>query len=177
LRRTVVVDAVALASGLTSASVLASALVRPRAPPIRFGRCSLDVTSRVLFHNGAEVPLTSAEFAVLFALVSRPGQTLSRERLARLARGRGVGLHDRSIDMQVSRLRKLVETEPSRPRYLRTVWGAGYSFVPDGADRPGAADARDRADAQDSTDARGPADARGTTHTPGLPNAPNGSNP
>jgi two-component system, OmpR family, phosphate regulon response regulator OmpR len=58
---------------------------------------------------------------MLFALVSRPGQTLSRERLARLARGWGAGLLDRSIDMQVSRLRKLVEAERSWPRYLRTV--------------------------------------------------------
>jgi len=105
---------------------------RVHTPPIRFGRCSLDVTSRLLTHDGeVAAHLTAAEFAVLFALVSRPGQTLSRERLARLARGRGVGLNDRSIDMQVARLRKLVEAEPARPRYLRTVWGAGYSFVPD----------------------------------------------
>jgi DNA-binding response OmpR family regulator len=103
----------------------------PPAPPIRFGGCSLDVTSRLLTRDGEVVGhLTTSEFAVLFALVSRPGQTLSRERLARLARGRGVGLNDRSIDMQVARLRKLVEAEPARPRYLRTVWGAGYSFVP-----------------------------------------------
>ena len=107
--------------------------VRAQVPPIRFGCCALDVTSRLLSRNGEVVSLTTAEFAVLFALVSRPGQTLSRERLARLARGRGTGLNDRSIDMQVARLRKLVEPEPARPRYLRTVWGAGYSFVPDGA--------------------------------------------
>lgn len=106
---------------------------RAQMPPIRFGRCSLDPVSRVLFRNGNATQLTMAEFGVLFALVSRPGQTLSRERLARLARGRGAGLNDRSIDMQVARLRKLVEPEPAHPRYLRTVWGAGYSFVPDGA--------------------------------------------
>jgi DNA-binding response OmpR family regulator len=87
----------------------------------------------VLFRDGEAADLTAAEFGVLYALVSRPGQTLSRERLARLARGRGVGLNDRSIDMQIARLRKLIEAEPARPRYLRTVWGAGYSFAPDGA--------------------------------------------
>jgi DNA-binding response OmpR family regulator len=115
------------------AAVPDSSAARHAAAPIRFGRCSLDVGSRLLSRDGQSVPLTSAEFAVLFALVSRPGQTLSRERLARLARGRGVGLNDRSIDMQLARLRKLVEPEPARPRYLRTVWGAGYSFVPDRA--------------------------------------------
>jgi two-component system, OmpR family, phosphate regulon response regulator OmpR len=109
-----------------------AAAASARGASIRFGHCALDVTSRLLSRNGEVVSLTTAEFAVLFALVSRPGQTLSRERLARLARGRGTGLNDRSIDMQVARLRKLVEPEPTRPRYLRTVWGAGYSFVPDG---------------------------------------------
>jgi DNA-binding response OmpR family regulator len=99
--------------------------------PIRFGRCALDPASRVLLRDGEALQLSAAEFAVLFALVSRPGQTLSRERLARLARGRGVGVQDRSIDMQLARLRKLVEDEPSRPKFLRTVWGAGYAFVPD----------------------------------------------
>jgi len=49
-----------------------------------------------------------------------------------LARGREYDAFDRSIDVQVSRLRKLVEDEPSRPRYLQTVWGFGYVFVPDG---------------------------------------------
>jgi DNA-binding response OmpR family regulator len=111
---------------------------RTQTAPIRFGRCSLDVSSRVLVRDDEETHLTAAEFAVLFALVSRPGQTLSRERLARLARGRSAGLNDRSIDMQVARLRKLVEHEPARPRYLRTVWGAGYSFAPDGESLPAA---------------------------------------
>ena len=105
--------------------------MRAQALQLSVGRCTLDVASRSLSWNGEAVQLTMAEFAMLFALVSRPGQTLSRERLARLARGRGVGINDRSIDMQVSRLRKLVEPDPSRPRYLRTVWGVGYSFVPD----------------------------------------------
>jgi two-component system phosphate regulon response regulator OmpR len=107
---------------------------RSQAPPLRFGSCTLDATSRVLLRDGEFLQLTSSEFSVLFALVSRPGQTLSRERLARLARGRGVGIHDRSIDMQVSRLRKLVEPDPSHPRYLRTAWGAGYTFAPDGVE-------------------------------------------
>lgn len=116
---------------LRRTAALVPSAARPYAPPIRFGRCSLDLASRLLFRDGVATQLTMSEFAVLFALVSRPGQTLSRERLARLARGRGMGVNDRSIDMQLARLRKLVEIEPARPRYLRTVWGAGYSFIPD----------------------------------------------
>jgi two-component system phosphate regulon response regulator OmpR len=99
---------------------------------IRFGSCVLDPASRVLTRDGTVMPLTTAEFAVLFALVSRVGHTLSRDQLARLARGRNAAAFDRSIDMQISRLRRLIEPQPSKPRYLQTVWGAGYTFVPDG---------------------------------------------
>jgi two-component system, OmpR family, phosphate regulon response regulator OmpR len=98
---------------------------------IRFGVCTLDPASRMLTRAGESAQLTTAEFAVLFALVTRAGQTLSRDQLARLARGRNAAAFDRSIDMQVSRLRKLIEPDPSKPRYLQTVWGAGYTFVPD----------------------------------------------
>ncbi len=107
---------------------------------VRFGPCVVDPAARTLMRDGKSVRLTTAEFAVLYALVSRPGQTLSRNQLARIARGRNSAAFDRSIDMQVSRLRRLVEPQPSRPRYLQTVWGAGYTFVPDAGKR-GAADA------------------------------------
>ena len=49
-----------------------------------------------------------------------------------LARGREQGPFDRAIDVQVSRLRKLIENDPAQPRYIQTVWGFGYVFVPDG---------------------------------------------
>ncbi len=48
-----------------------------------------------------------------------------------LARGREYGAYDRSLDVQISRLRKLLETDPQQPRYIQTVWGVGYVFVPD----------------------------------------------
>jgi DNA-binding response OmpR family regulator len=116
---------------------------------VRFGPCVVDPAARTLVRDGKSMRLTTAEFAVLYALVSRPGQTLSRNQLARIARGRNSAAFDRSIDMQVSRLRRLVEPQPSRPRYLQTVWGAGYTFVPDpgkpggnvGAQTGGSADA------------------------------------
>jgi two-component system phosphate regulon response regulator OmpR len=101
------------------------------ASPVQFGPFRLHPSNRALEKNGEPVSLTTGEFAVLLALVTHPGETLSRERLLNLARGRGRGAFDRSIDVAVSRLRRLIEPDPQAPRYLQTVWGAGYVFVPD----------------------------------------------
>jgi len=79
--------------------------------------------------------LTSGEFALLAAFVQHTLRPLSRERLVELARGPESVTDSRSMDVQVSRLRKLVEPDPTRPRYLQTVWGYGYVFVPDGQPR------------------------------------------
>jgi two-component system phosphate regulon response regulator OmpR len=98
---------------------------------VRFGRFTLQPATRVLEMEGKPVSLTTGEFAVLYALVSHPGETLSRERLLALARGRQRGSFDRSIDVQMSRLRRIIEADPAKPRYIQTVWGAGYVFVPD----------------------------------------------
>ena len=87
--------------------------------------------TRMLEKDGEAIALTTGEFAVLHALVSHPRETLSRERLLSLARGRQRNAFDRSIDVQMSRLRRLIEVDPAKPRYLQTVWGAGYVFVPD----------------------------------------------
>ena len=65
-------------------------------------------------------------------LVTHPRTPLSRDRLMELARGREYEVFDRSIDVQISRLRKLIETDPAHPGYIQTVWGFGYVFVPDG---------------------------------------------
>jgi two-component system phosphate regulon response regulator OmpR len=73
--------------------------------------------------------LTTGEFAVLKVLLQHPRQPLSRDKLMELARGREYEVFDRAIDVQVSRLRKLVEEDPSKPRYIQTVWGFGYVFV------------------------------------------------
>lgn len=98
---------------------------------LRFGDVEVDPTARTLHRNGEDISLTTGEFAVLHALLRHPRQPLSRDKLMTLARGREQGPFDRAIDVQVSRLRKLVEPEPSKPRYLQTVWGFGYVFVPD----------------------------------------------
>ena len=86
-------------------------------------------------HGGKVTLLTSGEFALLAAFVQHPHRPLSRERLVELARGPDSVTDSRSMDVQVSRLRKLVEPDPARPRYLQTVWGYGYVFVPDGQPR------------------------------------------
>lgn len=99
---------------------------------VKFGDFELDLGTRVLKKNGEIVPLTTGEFAVLKAFARHPRQPLSRDKLMEMARGREYEAFDRSLDVQVSRLRKLLEPDPSKPRYLQTVWGLGYVFIPAG---------------------------------------------
>jgi two-component system, OmpR family, phosphate regulon response regulator OmpR len=98
----------------------------------RFGAFELNLATRSLTRNGSDVPLTTGEFSVLKVLAQHPRQPLSRDKLMELARGREYEVFDRSIDVQISRLRKIVEEDPSKPRHIQTVWGFGYVFVPDG---------------------------------------------
>jgi len=113
----------------------------PSAPPgapatehqvVEFGLFKLDLAVRSLTKNGQDVALTTGEFALLKVLVQHPRAPLSRDKLMELARGREFGAFDRSIDVQVSRLRKLIEPDPSKPVHIQTVWGFGYVFIPDG---------------------------------------------
>jgi len=99
---------------------------------VTFGPFSLDLGARSLRRDHETLALTSGEFAMLKALVRHPRQPMSREKLAQLARGRSFEPFDRSLDVQVSRLRKLIELDATTPRYIQTVWGIGYVFVPDG---------------------------------------------
>ncbi|MBE8167915.1 MAG: two-component system response regulator OmpR [Shewanella sp.] len=99
---------------------------------IRFGDFSLDLATRVMHHGDKAISLTSGEFAVLKVLVTHPREPLSRDKLMNFARGRDYSALERSIDVQVSRLRRLIEEDPANPRYIQTVWGLGYVFVPDG---------------------------------------------
>jgi two-component system OmpR family response regulator/two-component system phosphate regulon response regulator OmpR len=104
-------------------------------PAVRFGNVEVDFAARALKRGDELLPLTTGEFAVLKVLLQHPRQPLSRDKLMALARGREQGPFDRAIDVQVSRLRKMIESDPTQPRYLQTVWGFGYVFVPDGAER------------------------------------------
>jgi two-component system phosphate regulon response regulator OmpR len=96
-----------------------------------FGEFSLNLATRTLTRAGKQIALTTGEFSVLKVLVQHPRQPLSRDKLMELARGREYGVFDRSIDVQISRLRKIVEEDPSHPKHIQTVWGFGYVFVPD----------------------------------------------
>ncbi len=99
---------------------------------VKFGEFELDLGTRVLRKNGEPMPLTTGEFAVLKAFARHPKQPLSRDKLMEIARGREYEAFDRSLDVQVSRLRKMIEPDPAKPRFLQTVWGVGYVFIPDG---------------------------------------------
>ncbi|MCG8274714.1 response regulator [Aquamicrobium sp. NLF2-7] len=95
-----------------------------------FDRWRLDTGARELQREDEiTVPLSTGEFDLLLALIERPGRVLSRDQLLDLARGRTANSFDRSIDTQVSRLRKKLEVEPNDPKIIKTVWGDGYIFA------------------------------------------------
>ena len=97
---------------------------------VRFAGWTLDVQQRTLIGAGGHaVPLSTAEFVLLSALLAHPQMVLSRDQLLDLTRGRAADVFDRSIDNQVSRLRKKIEADPKRPTLIKTHWGGGYSFT------------------------------------------------
>ena len=109
-------------------------LRRAHKPPpndtLRFGEYALDLARRTLHKNGAPLALTSAEFALLKVLASHPGRVFTRDDLVTVASDGPDRLpFDRSIDARVARLRKKLDDASDAPRYIRTVWGAGYVFV------------------------------------------------
>jgi two-component system, OmpR family, phosphate regulon response regulator OmpR len=103
-------------------------------PIVTVADWQFDPQARTLARGDTVHALTTGEFALLHALLTHSPRPLSRERLAELSRTRETDSNEsfRSVDVQVARLRKLVEHDPRTPRYLQTVWGFGYVFVPDG---------------------------------------------
>lgn len=100
---------------------------------VRIGHCVLDLGARRLRdRQGHEVPLTPLEFDLLKALAERPGRVLSRDQILTLSGSRDWAPFDRSVDLRIMRLRRKIEPEPDRPRYIRTVRHGGYVFVPTG---------------------------------------------
>jgi two-component system OmpR family response regulator len=96
-----------------------------------FAGWRLDVRQRQLHSpEGAEVDLTTGEFDLLQVFAERPQRVLSRDQLLDLARGRDATPFDRSIDIQVSRLRRKIESDPQAPELIKTVRGGGYLFTP-----------------------------------------------
>jgi two-component system phosphate regulon response regulator OmpR len=100
--------------------------------PICFGEYVLNLSQRSLCKGQEDLPITSGEFSLLLAFVQNPHRPLSRQRLIEISRGLTSETDLRSMDVQVSRLRKLIEVDPRRPCFLQTVWGYGYVFVPEG---------------------------------------------
>jgi two-component system phosphate regulon response regulator OmpR len=103
----------------------------PPPPPTRelvFGECRLDLTRGELFRNSERVHLTEGEAALLMVLAANPGEPMSREALSASSQYAG---NERTVDVQITRLRKKIEPDPKYPRYLQTVRGIGYVLKPD----------------------------------------------
>ena len=104
--------------------------------PIRFDGFELDPARRSLrAPGGEELPLTTGEFDLLVVFANHPHAVLDRDRIMDLLKGHDWAPNDRSIDNQVARLRKLIESDTRHPRLIKTVRGAGYSFTPSRLER------------------------------------------
>ena len=100
---------------------------------IQFGECLLNLdTHRLYDANGEEVAITTMEFDLLKAFAENPDKVLNRDQLLNLAHNRDWDPYDRSIDIRIARLRRKIEQDPSKPRVIKTIRGAGYVFVSDG---------------------------------------------
>jgi two-component system, OmpR family, response regulator len=94
-----------------------------------FSGWTLKTNEQALYDpGGVLVTLSSGEYRMLEALVTRTGQVLNRDQLLDLTRGRESGPFDRAIDNQVSRLRRKIEIDPKDPQHIKTIWGGGYRF-------------------------------------------------
>jgi two-component system OmpR family response regulator/two-component system phosphate regulon response regulator OmpR len=89
--------------------------------------------TRVLYRDGREVELTRAEFELLTIFADHPNRVLSRDTIIENLSGADRDPFDRSVDVRVTRLRHKIEIDPARPVYIRTVWGVGYQFTPEGS--------------------------------------------
>jgi DNA-binding response OmpR family regulator len=100
---------------------------------IQFGPFALDLAAHQLLRDGTQVPLTSGEFDLLAILAQHPNKVLHRDRILDLLTGAERSPFDRSIDVRVTRLRGKIEPDASNPVYIKTIWGKGYMFCPEGS--------------------------------------------
>ena len=106
--------------------------VDPGAPAdgiLRRGDVAIDVTRMQVSRNGRSIELTTTEFHLLAALAGRPGQVFTRAQLLDAVRGTEIESFERAIDAHVKNIRRKLEPDPHNPRYLLTVYGAGYKFA------------------------------------------------
>lgn len=103
-----------------------------KAKVVRVGHWRINMGRQELSgDDGVGIPLSTAEFRLLKVFLERPGLVLSRDQLLDLTVGRTADIFDRSIDNQVSRLRKKIEPDPKNPSVIKTHWGGGYSLSVD----------------------------------------------
>lgn len=98
-----------------------------------FGEYTLNIEQRSLYKKDDEISITTGEFDLLKIFAERPMQPLSRDQIMQLSRGKELDVFDRSIDVKITRLRRLIEEDPNKPVFIQTKWGFGYIFNPDGA--------------------------------------------
>ncbi len=107
------------------------AVTLPPNRQVAVGPCTLDLDARQLRGaNGAEIPLTSAEFELLKIFAERPNRPLTRDQILNLTQNRDWDPFDRSIDIRIARLRRKIEPDAEQPQVIRTVRGVGYMYVP-----------------------------------------------
>ena len=95
---------------------------------IKFDNFEFNSHERTLKKEQQAIDLTSGEFSLLKVFIENANQPLSRDQIMQLAKGKELDVFDRSIDVQISRIRKLIEDNPNKPKYLKTKWGYGYVF-------------------------------------------------
>lgn len=99
---------------------------------VQMGKCRLNLDTRQLYcADGSDVPLTAMEYDLLRTFAEHPRRVLSRDQLLDLAHSKDMEPFDRSIDTRITRIRKKIEVDPSKPDCIRTVRGAGYVYNPD----------------------------------------------
>ena len=103
-------------------------VIKRSANLIKFDGFEFNAQERTLKKGQQSIDLTSGEFTLLKVFIENVNQPLSRDQIMQLARGKELDVFDRSIDVQISRIRKLIEDNPNKPKYLKTKWGYGYVF-------------------------------------------------
>ena len=97
-----------------------------------FGDFTIDLLTNALIRGNEIIELTPGDFEMLEVFVTKPNRVLSRDMLIEALKGYERSPYDRSIDVRITRLRKKIEATPEHPQYIRTVWGKGYMFTPQG---------------------------------------------
>lgn len=97
--------------------------------PTNAGHVSVNEYSRTLFVDGEEIEVTHIEFEIMKELYKNPGKVFTRNELMDRIKGSERAYLDRTIDVHISSLRKKIEPDPKKPRYIKTVWGTGYKYV------------------------------------------------